>query len=105
MSDKSIKPPTTSNNSLSVPLNHNRDTIWVTFVGSCLREDKFTYTNQTVVKIYIVYKINLWALQQSADFRLGNPLFGAVKPTKNAGFNKSVHPFVYSIVYTTFFII
>ena len=35
-----------------------------------------------------MYKINLWLFKQSADFTLGNSLFGAVKLTKNADFDK-----------------
>ena len=36
-----------------------------------------------MVNIYIVYKINLCPSTAGPDFVLGNPLFGAVKLTKN----------------------
>ena len=34
------------------------------------------------MNIYIVYEINLWSYAYSADFMVGNSLFGAVKLTK-----------------------
>ena len=40
------------------------------------------------MNIYIDYQINLWPFKQSADFKLGNSLFGLVKLTKNDGFDK-----------------
>ena len=56
ISDESIKPPTTSNNSLSPRLSYNDTKIKVQFTGSCLKQPKFTFT-QKVVNIYIVYEL------------------------------------------------
>ena len=59
LSDEIIKPPATSNDSLSPVLNHSNTKIRVKLDGSCLKQDKFTCNHKTVVNIYIVYKINL----------------------------------------------
>ena len=40
------------------------------------------------MNIYNVYEIKLWPFKQNVDFTLGNSLFGAVKLTKNADFDK-----------------
>ena len=47
-----------------------------------LKQEKVALTYEQVVNIYIVYEINLWSYPYSADFTLGNSLFGAVKLTK-----------------------
>ena len=52
---------------------------------------KVTFSYKTVVNLCIVHEINLWPFKQSAGFTLGNSLFGAVKLTKNADFDKSKH--------------
>ena len=67
----------------------------VKFNGSCLKQDRLTYTDTRVVyihkrtvSIYAVYQINLWAHTLGADSRLGNSLFRAVELIKNANFDK-----------------
>ena len=40
------------------------------------------------MNVYIFYKIHLWSYIQGADFTLRYSLYGAVKLTKNADFNK-----------------
>ena len=52
--------------------------------GSCLTEDKITFTHGKTVNIYIVYEINLWNCVDSSDPALGNSLSGAVELMKNA---------------------
>ena len=74
--DKSIKPPTTSNNSLSPALNYISGKIRVKHAGSCWR---LTFNHKTLVNIYIVYEINLWPFKQRASFTSREFLFGAVK--------------------------
>ena len=55
LSDEVIKPPTTSDNSLTPTLNYYDDLkVSIKFTGSCLKEPKFTYTHKTIVNIYIV---------------------------------------------------
>ena len=57
MSIESIKPPTTSNNSLNPRLSYNDTKIIVQFTRSCLKQPKFTFTHKKVVNIYIVYEL------------------------------------------------
>ena len=54
ISNESIKPPTTSNNSLNPRLSYNDTKIKVQFTGSCLKQPKFMFTHKKVVNIYIV---------------------------------------------------
>ena len=87
--DESIKPLSTSPNSLNKGINYiDNANIRVILDGSCLKKEKLAFTHKQVVNIYIVYEINLWSHTQSADFTLGNSLFGAFKWTKNADPNK-----------------
>ena len=46
ISNESIKPPTTSNNSLNPRLSYNDTKIKVQFTGSCLKQPKFTFTHK-----------------------------------------------------------
>ena len=57
LSDESIKPPTTSDNSLTPALNYYGTKTRVKFIGSCLKQPKISYTHEKIVNIYIV--INL----------------------------------------------
>ena len=52
MSDESINPPVTCDNSLASSLSYIGVNIRVKFVGSCLKQDKITYT----LNIYIIKK-------------------------------------------------
>ena len=57
LSDESIKPPSTSVNSLNPALNYYGTKIRVKFTGSYLKQSKITYTQGRVVNIYIVYEV------------------------------------------------
>ena len=57
LSDESIKPPTTSDNSLSPTLNYCDTKIRVKITGSCLKQSKISYNHRKVVNIYIVYEL------------------------------------------------
>ena len=57
ISNESINPPTTSNNSLNPRLSYNDTKIKVQFTGSCLKQPKFTFTLKKVVNVYIVYEL------------------------------------------------
>ena len=47
LSSESIKPPTTSDNSLTPSISYyNAHKIRVKFTGSCLKQDKITYTHK-----------------------------------------------------------
>ena len=87
LSNESIKPPTTSNNSLNSRLSYNDTKIKVQFTGSCLKQPRFTFTHKKVVNIYIVYELGAYSSHNS-DTALKNCLFGAVTLTKNADIEK-----------------
>ena len=62
LSAESIKPPTTSDNSLTSALNFYGTKTRVKFTGSCVKQSNISYTYGTVVNIYIVYELNLMHL-------------------------------------------
>ena len=83
LSAESMKPPTTSDNSLTPALNYYRTKTRVKFTGSCLKQQKISYTHGKVVNIYIVYEVGA-SSSHNNDPTLKNSLFGAVTLTKNA---------------------
>ena len=87
MSGESIKPHAASDNSLASS-QHISFRTRIKFDAEGLKQDKVTFNHKIVVNTYIVSQINLWSSKQSASFTLGNILFGAVKLTKNANFDK-----------------
>ena len=56
ISNESIKPPTTSDNSLTPKLNYYGTRTRVKFTRSCLKQSYHIYTHKKVVNIYIVYE-------------------------------------------------
>ena len=86
LSAESIKPPTTSDNSLTPELNYYGTKTRVKFTGSCLKQPKISYTHGKVVNIYIVYELN--KIYTKTTPTLVNCLFGAVSLTKNADIDK-----------------
>ena len=54
LSVETIKPPATSDNSLTQVLNYYGTKTTVKFTGSCLKQLKISYTHGKVVKIFIV---------------------------------------------------
>ena len=88
LSVETIKPPTTSDNSLTPTLNYYDDAkIGLKFTGSSLKQTKFTYTHKTIVNIYIVYELDA-STSNDSDPTLKNCLFGAFTLTKNADVDK-----------------
>ena len=87
ISNESIKPPTTSNNSLNPRLSYSGTTKKVQFTGSCLKQPKFMFAHKKVVNIYIVYEFGASSFY-SSDHTIKNCLFGAVTLTKNADIEK-----------------
>ena len=84
LSDESIKPPTTSDNSLTPTLNYYGTKTRVKFTGSCLKQsNKISYTHSTIVNIFIVYELGASSSNDN-DPTLKHCLFGAVTLTKNA---------------------
>ena len=77
LSSESIKPPTTSNNSLAPAINNYGTKTRVKFTGSCLQQSKISYTHGKIVNIYVVYELGA-ASSNINDPTLKNCLFGAV---------------------------
>ena len=87
MSDESIKPPPTSDNSLTPLIDYYGFNIRVKFNGSILRQPKVSYTHEKAVNIYIVYEL-AGSSSNSDDPMLKNCLFGALTLTKNDNIDK-----------------
>ena len=87
LSSESIKPPTTSDNSLTPALSYYGTKTRVKFTGSCLKQSKISYNHGKVVNIYIVYELGA-SSSNFSDPTLKNCLFGAVTLTKNADIDK-----------------
>ena len=83
LSAESIKPPTTSDNSLTPALSYYGTKTRVKFTESCLKQSKISYTHGKVVNVYIVYELGASSSHVN-DPALKNYLFGAVTLTKNA---------------------
>ena len=87
LSDETIKPPTTSDNSLTLLIDYGGYKIRVKFNGGCLKQPNISYTHGTKVNIYIVYELGASGSNDS-DPTLKKCLFGAVTLTKNANIEK-----------------
>ena len=83
LSDEIIKPPATSDNSLTPLIDYYGSKTRVKFTGSCLKQPKISYTHGTIVNIYIVYELGN-SSSHNNDPTLKNCLFDAVTLTKNA---------------------
>ena len=57
LSDEIIKPPVTSDNSLTPLIDYLGNKIRLKFNGSILRQPKSTHNHGKVVNIYIVYEL------------------------------------------------
>ena len=82
-----IRPPTTSDNSLTPALEYYGTKTRVKFTGSCLKEPKISYTHGKLVNIYIVYKLIAYS-SHNIDPTLKTCLFDAVTWTKNGDIDK-----------------
>ena len=87
LSAESIKPPTTSDHSLTPELNYYGTKTKVKFNGSCLQQSKIPCTHGPIVNIYLVYELGASGSHIN-DPTLKNGLFGAVTLTKNADIDK-----------------
>ena len=59
--EESIKPPATLDNSLTPKLIFTENgIIAIEFKGSCLKQDKATFTDKNMVNLLIVYELDTW---------------------------------------------
>ena len=65
LSNVKIRTPTTWNNSLSPKMKWYNSKIRVEFKGSFLKQDKVSFTPNSVVNLFIVYELGRW----SQDFK------------------------------------
>ena len=77
ISNESIKPHTTSDNSLNQKLSYYGTKTRVQFTRTCLKQPNFAFTHKKIVNIYIVYELRA-SSSNSSDPTLKNCLFGAV---------------------------
>ena len=88
LSDETITPYATSDNSLTPLIDHYGTRIRLRFNKSCLKQpNNLTYDYGHRVNVYIVYKIGASGSNDN-DPTLKNCLFGAVILTKNADIEK-----------------
>ena len=87
LSSESIKPPNTSDNSLTRELNYDGPKTGLKFTGSCLKQSKISYTHEKVVNIFIVYELGASGSHNN-DPILKKCLFGVFTLTKNTDINK-----------------
>ena len=87
ISNESIRPSTTSNNSLNGRLSYYSTKVRVQFTKSCLKQGNYIFTHQKVVNIYVVYELAA-SSSHTNDLTIKNCLFGAVTLTKNADIEK-----------------
>ena len=76
-----LKPPDTSDKSLTPAVSYYGTKTTVKFTGSCLKQPKISYTHGKVVNIYIVYELGA-SSSRNNNPTLENCLFGAVTLTK-----------------------
>ena len=77
LSNESIKPPTTTNNSLTPELNYYGTKKRVKVTRSCLKQSSHILTHKKIVNIYIVYELAASSSHDS-DPTIKNCLFGGV---------------------------
>ena len=87
LSAETIKPPATSDNSLTPALIYYGTKTRVKFTESCLNPPKVSYTHGTIVNIYTGYELGASG-SHTDDPTLKKCFFGAVRLTKNADIDK-----------------
>ena len=88
LSTEVIKPTSTSGNSLKLTLSYYlASRIRVKFSGSCLKQDKITFTHGKVANIYIAYELGA-SSSNNSEPTIKKFSFGAVTVTKNADIDK-----------------
>ena len=88
LSDETITPYATSDNSLTPLIDHHGRNVKVKFNKDCLKKsNKLTHDYGHKVNVYIVYELGA-SSSDSSDPTLKNSLFGAVTLTKNTDIEK-----------------
>ena len=87
LSDETVKPSSTSDNSLTPLINYLGNKIRVKFARSCLKQPSISYTHSNILNIYIVYELGA-SRSHSNDPTLKSCLFHAVTLTKNADIDR-----------------
>ena len=93
LSDERISSIKTPDYGITPKLNYYGTETRVEFNGSCLKQEKITYTHGKLVNIYTVYELTSSNSDEN-DPTIKNSLFGAVALTKNAdtdGYGYSVY--------------
>ena len=91
LSDESIKPLATSDNSLKPKLDYfNSPKFRVKFNGSCLTNNR-VFTPDKITNLHIAFEIKSWPFYTDDGFTFRNPLFGATKLTTNPAPDKYSH--------------
>ena len=88
LSDENIMPLYATNRNLSLKLVWYNSRIKLKYKGSCLKQNKGTFSPENVVTLFIVYELNTWLGDLSFDFAFKNCLFISVKLTKIPDPNK-----------------
>ena len=83
MSNEVIKPP---DNTLAPEVKFTGKRMYVKFNGTCLKQDKVTFSHKKTVNMYIFY--DLKSSLNNFAFTLQNCLLGAVRLTKNSDIDK-----------------
>ena len=88
LSDKTIKPYATSDNSLTPLIDHYGSKVRLKFNKDCLKQpNNLTYDYGHKVNVYVVYEFGASSSNDN-DPTLKNCLFSAVTLTKNANIDK-----------------
>ena len=88
LSAESIKPPSTSDNSLTPAFSYyDASKIRVKFTKRRLKQDKITSNHGKVVNMYTIYELGA-SSSSNSDPTIKNCLFGVVTLTKNADIDK-----------------
>ena len=91
LSDETIKPYATSDNSLTPLTDHYGNKLRLKFNKSCLKQsNNLTYDYGSRANIYIVYELGP-SSSNNSDPKTKNCLFGAVTLTKHADIEKYGH--------------
>ena len=91
LSDKVIKSPTASGNSLAPALSYVDRKIRVTFTGSCLKQDKNAFAHGKAVNIFIAYEISVSTPGYDDYPVLERCLFGQNVIFFGVGMSSSIH--------------
>ena len=87
MFNESLEVVSRTHNTLTPSINYYGDKVWLRFTGSVLKQKVVTYSHEKVVNLYAVYEIT--NSYNTGNYpTLENALFGAVKITENAEFDK-----------------